>query len=60
MINCRPDGANTNDVDYCSGFTRLRLVTPLPMPWPLLTELSPNINDINEKFMVITCEKNKS
>ena len=21
------------------GFTRLRLVTPLPKPWPLLTEL---------------------
>ena len=28
------------------------------MPWPLLTELSPNINDINEKFMVIICKKN--
>ena len=43
---CRPDGANTSAVYYCRGFTRLRLVTPLPMPWPLLTELSPDINSL--------------
>jgi len=47
MINCRPDGANTSAVYYCRGFTRLRLVTPLPKPWSLLTELSPDINNFN-------------
>ena len=45
MINCRPDGANTSAVYYCRGCTRLRLVTPLPKPWPLLTELFPEITD---------------
>ena len=36
---CRPDGAWTCVLNSCRGFTRLRLVTPLPKPWSPLAGL---------------------
>jgi len=38
---CRPDGAWTCVFNCCRGFTRLRLVTPLPMPCSPLAGLFP-------------------
>ena len=36
---CRPDGAWMCVLNSCRGFTRLRLVTPLPKPWSPLAGL---------------------
>ena len=38
---CRPDGAWTCVLNSCRGFTRLRLVAPLPMPCSPLAGLFP-------------------